>query len=71
MATNVELRTDTLLVKRGGITLTITDTKLGRMGRVQISNAKLIWIPTDQQKGYVLSWKKLGELAVQEGKREA
>ena len=70
MATNVQFSTSSLNVKKGGITLTITDDGNGRIGRIKISNAKFTWIPSDQQKGYVLSWKDLGELAAKNGTKE-
>lgn len=50
--------------------LVITDEENGRVARFKISNACLTWFPRDQQKGYILSWKDLGDFAVRNGKKQ-
>ena len=51
------------------IQLLISD-EAGRIARIKISNGFLTWFPKDQKNGYVLSWKALGEFAVQNGIRK-
>ena len=70
MATEVTLKTGCLHVKRGGITLRISDTNKGSMGRLTITNGSLTWFPDDKQKGYVFTWKELGDFAVINGKQQ-
>ena len=66
----MQLKTSCLHVKKGGVSLVITDDTNGRIGRCKISNATLTWFPKDQKKGFVLNWTQLGEFAINNGTKK-
>ena len=61
MAHSVILETNCLNIKKGSIVIHVTQ-GVDKLGRLNISNETIEWVPKNKKAGTKLSWAKFAEL---------